>query len=387
MQAVSSRAWSELLHAQVGALLGRAGIPCLHIKGPTVATWEALYAEGERNWGDVDILLPPSGMDRALEVLLASGFSHRDPGLRWRTSEDHALTLWHDPDGRATHGAAAEVDVHHRFQGMEGDPERAFAELWRRREPAELGGLDVWFPDLPSRQPDPGAQRGARPEGTQGARGPAPSRSPWRRTPTGAHHRPRRRVDALQALRAGIEMEPDGHDLVARTSLADVQVSAAWRLRAQGSTRTAVRIEELREPGHRRQDPHDGGLGRAVPRRDPLPRPDERPTARGCSCGRTPPATARAWSACGSPRASSASSAAASRGRSRWPEPPRHPVEVDCDDLEVERVVRELLADLLASPVTPTRRNGSLSTAACPDVLAELVEHLDDAQSGSAPVP
>ena len=101
MLAVSSRAWSELLHAQVGTLLGRAGIPCLHIKGPTVATWEALYADGERSWGDVDILLPPSGMDRALEVLLDSGFSHRDPGLRWRTSEDHALTLWHDPDGTA----------------------------------------------------------------------------------------------------------------------------------------------------------------------------------------------------------------------------------------------------------------------------------------------
>ncbi len=151
MNTVSSRAWSELLHAQVGTLLGRAGIPCLHIKGPTVATWRTLYEEGERDWGDVDILLPPSGMDRALEVLLASGFSHRDPGLRWRTSEDHALTLWHDPDGRATHGAAAEVDVHHRFQGMEGDPERVFAELWRRREPAELGGLEVWFPDLPSR--------------------------------------------------------------------------------------------------------------------------------------------------------------------------------------------------------------------------------------------
>ena len=66
----------------------------------------------------------------------------------------------------------------------------------------------------------------------------------WRRTIALA-----RRVDALQALRAGIEVEPDGHDLVARTSLADVQVSAAWRLRAQGSTLTAVRIEELRSLG------------------------------------------------------------------------------------------------------------------------------------------
>ena len=208
MLAVSSRAWSELLHAQVGTLLGRAGIPCLHIKGPTVATWQALYPDGERSWGDVDILLPPSGMDRALEVLLASGFSHRDPGLRWRTSEDHALTLWHDPDGTATHGAAAEVDVHHRFQGMEGDPERVFAELWRRREPAELGGLDVWFPDLPSRSLIVVLNAARDPHGAKAQEDlrrlvAVATDADWRRTIALA-----RRVDALQALRAGLELEP-----------------------------------------------------------------------------------------------------------------------------------------------------------------------------------
>jgi hypothetical protein len=247
--AVSSRAWSELLHAQVGTLLGRAGVPCLHIKGPTVATWQALYSKGERSWGDVDILLPPSGMDRALEVLLASGFSHRDPGLRWRTSEDHALTLWHDPDGTAAHGAAAEVDVHHRFQGMEGDPESAFAELWRRREPARLAELDVWFPDLPSRSLVLVLNAARDPAGAKAREDlrrllATDSDTAWRRTIALA-----RRVDALQALRAGVELEPAGHDLVARTPLADVEVSAAWRLRSQGSSRTAVRIEELRGLG------------------------------------------------------------------------------------------------------------------------------------------
>ena len=209
----------------------------------------SLYPHGERSWGDVDILLPPSGMDRALEVLLASGFSHRDPGLRWRTSEDHALTLWHDPDGKATHGAAAEVDVHHRFEGMEADPERVFAELWRRREPAQLGGLEVWFPDLASRSLILVLNAARDPKGPKAPEDlrrlvAVASDADWRRTIALG-----RRVDALQALRAGIEVEPDGHDLVARTSLADVEVSAAWRLRAQGSSRTAVRIEELRSLG------------------------------------------------------------------------------------------------------------------------------------------
>ena len=313
MLAVSSRAWSELLHAQVGTLLGRAGIPCLHIKGPTVATWQALYADGERSWGDVDILLPPSGMDRALEVLLASGFSHRDPGLRWRTSEDHALTLWHDPDGKATHGAAAEVDVHHRFQGMEGDPERAFAELWRRREPAELGGLDVWFPDLAQPEPDPGPQRGARPEGSQGAGGPAPARRGGVGRRLAAHHRPgaagRRPAGAAGRDRDGARRSrPGGAYLPGRRPGVGRVAAARPGLHADRRPDRGAA-----QPGHRRQDPHHGGLGRAVPRRDPLPRPDGRPTARGCSCGRTPPATARAQSACASPRASSGRCAASSR--------------------------------------------------------------------------
>ena len=247
MAEVSARAWCELVHAQVGTLLARADIRCLHIKGPTVATW--LYDEGERSWGDVDILLPPSEMDRALDVLLASGYSHRDPGLRWWTSEDHALTLWHDPHGTARHGAAAEVDVHHRFPGIEDDPERAFAELWRRREPARLAGLDVWFPDVPSRTLllvlNLARDRDAAKAGEDLRRLLASATDEqWRRTIALA-----RRLDALSALRAGVELEAGGRDLVARTALADVQVSAVWRLRTQGSGRTAIRIEQLRTLG------------------------------------------------------------------------------------------------------------------------------------------
>ena len=58
-----------------------------------------------------------------------------------------------------------------------------------------------------------------------------------------------------------------------------------------------------------------------------------------------------------------------------------HAVELDCDDAEVEQVVRDLLADLLASstvPVGDVERipvHGPLSAT----LLADLVEHLDDA--------
>jgi Uncharacterised nucleotidyltransferase len=244
---VTARAWCEVLHAEVGARLGAAGIPCLHIKGPTVATW--LYEPGERSWGDVDILLPPSRMDDALEVLLAARFSYRDPGLRWRTSEDHAITLNFDPDGQAQRKVAAEVDVHHRFLGMDADPERVFSELWRRREPTRLAELEVWFPDITTRSLIAVLNAARDPHGEKA---PTDLRrlldvatdADWARTIALA-----RRVDALQALRAGLEAEEAGRDLVARTSLTDVTVSSAVRLRAQGSSRTAVRIQELRTFG------------------------------------------------------------------------------------------------------------------------------------------
>jgi hypothetical protein len=244
---VTSRAWCEVLHAEVGTRLGAAGIPCLHIKGPTVATW--LYEPGERPWGDVDILLPPSRMDDALEVLLAARFSYRDPGLRWRTSEDHALTLNYDPDGQAQRKVAAEVDIHHRFLGIDGDPEQVFAELWRRREPTRLAGLEVWFPDIATRSLIAVLNAARDPRGAKAPKDlrrllDAATDADWARTIALA-----RRVDASQALRAGLEIEPAGREIVARTSLADVTVSPAVRLRAEGSSRTAVRIQELRSFG------------------------------------------------------------------------------------------------------------------------------------------
>jgi hypothetical protein len=237
----------EVLHAEVGTRLAAAGVPCLHIKGPTVATW--LYEPGERSWGDVDILVPPHRMDEALEVLLASGFSYRHPGVHWWTSEDHALTLWHDPRGDARHKLTAEVDVHHRFLGIDADPERAFAELWRRREPARLAELDVWFPDLTSRALIVVLNVARDPRGDKAPTDlrrllAATTDDEWQRTIALA-----RRIDALEALRAGLETADAGRELVSRTSLADVSVSAAVRLRAEGSSRTAVRLEELRTFG------------------------------------------------------------------------------------------------------------------------------------------
>lgn len=249
MNQVSARAWSELLHAEVAYLLRNAGIPVLHIKGPTVALW--LYDEGERAWGDVDILVPPSRMDDALDVLLSADFGERDPGVNRHTTSDHAITLVHQPPGDPA-SWGAEVDVHDRFDGIGADAEWAFERLWRRREPDQLGHIDVWFPDLPTRALLI-ALNTAR-DGTPKAREDL-SRLITSGDPEGWEDVVwlARRLDALPALRAGLEVDPRGAEVVNEIGLGDVAVSPEWALRRAKAPRTALRLEELgRLPWRRR---------------------------------------------------------------------------------------------------------------------------------------
>jgi len=61
------------------------------------------------------------------------------------------------------------------------------------------------------------------------------------------------RVQALPALRAGLEVDPAGAEIVLATRLSDVEVSPEWALRRAGAPRTALRLEELgRIPWSRR---------------------------------------------------------------------------------------------------------------------------------------
>jgi len=246
---VSARAWSELLHAQVAYLMRSAGIPALHIKGPTVALW--LYDEGERPWGDVDILVPPSRMEDALELLLSSGFDERFPGVTRQTTTDHAITLVHNPPGDPG-SAGAEVDVHDRFVGIDADPEWVFDQLWRRREPDQLGHIDVWFPDIATRALliALNTARSDTPKAREDLARLIRTGDPedWDEVVWLAG-----RVQALPALRAGLEVDPAGAEIVRATRLSDVEVSPEWALRRAGAPRTALRLEELgRIPWSRR---------------------------------------------------------------------------------------------------------------------------------------
>ena len=238
LHVASARVWVELLHAEVASLLAAAGIPVLHIKGPTVALW--LYGAGERDWGDVDVLVAPGQMQDALEVLYAHQFVDRYPGVNRGTSTDHAVTL-HRVDPAI---GGDEVDVHDRFVGIDSDAARAFELLWSRREPARLANVDVWFPDLTSRAVLVclnTARSSASDKAHEDLRRLLAAPVEWDLVVSLA-----RRLGALPAMRAGLELSPAGQERVTEIGLASVAVTPEWRMRVAGAPRTALRLDELR---------------------------------------------------------------------------------------------------------------------------------------------
>lgn len=237
-----------MLHAEVSFHLKTAGIPVLHIKGPTVALW--LYPDGGRDWGDVDVLVAPHRIEEALSVLEAAGLTERFSGVGRRATTDHAVTLARtDPEI-----GGDEVDVHDRFPGLDGEAEKAFRVLWRRREPGRLAHVDVWFPDLSTRA-------------LLVVLNSARTRSPKAQTDLDRLLSETvevdwedvldlaRRLGALTGLRAGLELHPAGEALVAGCELANVPVSTAWRLVLADAPRTALRLDELARLPWRRKVP------------------------------------------------------------------------------------------------------------------------------------
>lgn len=235
----SAQAWIELLHAEIGYLLGQAGIPVLQIKGPTVALW--LYSPGERPWGDVDVLVAPAQMNDALAVLGRHGFGETFPGVNRGTSTDHAISVRRADPARGRD----EVDVHDRFPGIDADPDRAFAILWARRRPVQLAHIDVWFPDPAAVAILTVLNTARTSESTQARRDLGrlvrdADLLDWTDVVDLA-----RSLDALAGLRAGLELDAGGRRIIATTRLQHVEVSAQWRLRLAGAPRTALRLDEL----------------------------------------------------------------------------------------------------------------------------------------------
>jgi hypothetical protein len=236
---VGDRAWLELLHAEACWLLAGAGVDALVIKGPSTTRW--LYPDHWRTSVDVDLLVRPAQWDAAVATLGERGFRSAQKGFRDDEGAPHSRELRRVDADQGDHV----IDLHRSVPGVDAAAADAFGVLWERRVAEQVARVDVWFPDLPSRAlilalhaaRTPGNPR----PGDDLARAlVALDEAGWRATAALAG-----RLDALPALRAGLQTRPEGAELADRLGLGEVEVPAHWALLSNDADQTAVRLEEL----------------------------------------------------------------------------------------------------------------------------------------------
>ena len=126
--------------------LTEAGVDVLLLKGAALA--RTLYRHGEtRTYGDADLLVRPSAIDRARQTLTGLGYRSIEElkGIDDVAGVLHAEN-WSrlDPSlGNLT------IDLHRRLAGCDAPAESAFDLLFARRAPVELGGRAVYTFDEP----------------------------------------------------------------------------------------------------------------------------------------------------------------------------------------------------------------------------------------------
>ncbi|MGH2951180.1 MAG: nucleotidyltransferase family protein [Solirubrobacterales bacterium] len=117
----------DRMTAEVLSAFDSARVPCILLKGPTVADW--LYERGAlRAYTDSDLLVSPDRLAGAHSVLAELGFA---PDV---AESPHAVA-WRRPDGAA-------VDLHTNLPGLVGPlpPEEAWNRLAELTESMPVGG-------------------------------------------------------------------------------------------------------------------------------------------------------------------------------------------------------------------------------------------------------
>jgi hypothetical protein len=234
---VSSRAWNALLHVEVDYALSMAGVHAVLLKG--LAT-EIVLGDPSRSASvDVDVLVPPSHLNDAITCLAGRGFGPERPGI-----EPGEMAPWSADLVRSTAGGSDRVDVHRYLPGLGVHAQTAFDVMSRETEPVAVAGRNV---HLPTR----------RLTGLVIVLHAARSLS---------HTKPRQdlvrleesltehewyelraladTLDALPALRAGLETEPVTRHHVDELGLDGVCVPLHLRLASQPVDRVALQIAE-----------------------------------------------------------------------------------------------------------------------------------------------
>jgi hypothetical protein len=127
------RAWAahrialDLAAVELTGALRAAGVDAILLKGPVTAArqWPARF----RPTLDLDLMVAPARFETALACLAGRGFTPI-------AANERATALHRDRD-------AVTVDLHRTLPGATVAPERAWAELARRRVPFPLAGAEV----------------------------------------------------------------------------------------------------------------------------------------------------------------------------------------------------------------------------------------------------
>lgn len=143
MKGIYRRTWykNQMLLEQgkkVAEELRSNGIPVLFLKG--LASLLSIHSDpGVRVMKDLDVLVPTSSADRAIEILKSLGFVYREVhGYAFIRRYSHGCEFYSENLGK--------VDLHwhafHDFHSQEAD-----RPIWERSVPADLKGVPVQIPD------------------------------------------------------------------------------------------------------------------------------------------------------------------------------------------------------------------------------------------------
>lgn len=214
----------DVVTAEVTTALRMADIPCLLLKGPSTARW--LYgADERRSYSDCDLLVPPTRIGRAGEVLSQMGFRREIEGEITNDVPRHAHGWERPRDGGA-------VDLHQTLPFVRVSPQSAWATLSEDAETMTIAGASVKVLRPPARAFHVAlhaAQHGASFAQPVSDLGRALDRVPLEVWEEGA--RIANALGATEAFAAGLRLLPPGSRLAERLRLLE-SASAEVRLRS-----------------------------------------------------------------------------------------------------------------------------------------------------------
>ena len=228
----------DAVTAEVLQAFDAAAVSSVLLKGPAIARW--LYLDGDpRPYRDCDLLVPPSQIDAAQTALGRAGLNRAFDleGLPdwWR---EHAGEWW-SPEHRVY------VDLHRTLPGVGVDDEAAWRILSADTETIVVGGQPAKALGLPARALHialHAAQHGEgfhKPMADLGHALAGLDVTTWRGAAAVAE-----RLEATDALAAGLRLLPAGRELAGRLDLPSV-TSVEVALRAGTAPPVALGFEQL----------------------------------------------------------------------------------------------------------------------------------------------